>query len=99
MYKRQEKKSTYDVIALDIDNGPEGLTTPANTRLYSREGISKTVTALRAGGVIAYWSATEDKQFCRRLQECGLQVQHRRVYAHGNKGARHMVYLATPERD
>ena len=91
-----EKKSTYDVIALDVDNGPEGLTTPSNTGLYSREGILNTMTALRAGGVIAYWSATEDKPFCRRLQECGLQVQQKRVYAHGHKGVRHMVYLATP---
>lgn len=90
-----ENKNTYDVIALDIDNGPEGLTTPGNTGLYGREGIIATLNALVAGGVVAYWSATEDKPFHNRLSQCGFQVEKHRVYAHGRKGARHVVYLAS----
>lgn len=91
-----ENKNAYDVIALDIDNGPEGLTTPENTALYSREGILMAMDALRPGGFIAYWSATGDRPFRQRLRECGLQVQEHLVYAHGHKGARHMIYLVSP---
>ncbi|MCW8872564.1 MAG: hypothetical protein OQK01_08120 [Xanthomonadales bacterium] len=87
--------ASFDVIALDVDNGPEGLTRDSNDWLYSFAGIAATQRASRPGGVIAYWSAGPDRDFEDSLRRCGLQVEEVRVYAHGNKGARHTIWLAS----
>jgi spermidine synthase len=84
----------FDVIALDVDNGPEGLTRDSNDWLYSLAGIAVAQQALRPGGVLAYWSAGPDGDFRDALRCCGLEVEEVTVYAHGNKGARHTLWLA-----
>jgi hypothetical protein len=50
---------------------------------------------LRPGGVLAYWSAGPDRDFRDALRCCGLEVEEVMVYAHGKKGARHTLWLAT----
>jgi spermidine synthase len=87
--------ASFDAIALDVDNGPEGLTRDSNDWLYSFAGIAAAQKALRPGGVIAYWSAGPDRDFEDSLRRCGLQVEEARVYAHGSKGARHTIWLAS----
>jgi len=87
-------QDSYDVIALDVDNGPEGLTQSSNSWLYSDAGIQSARTALRPGGVLAYWSASEDNSFRSRLRKCGLTVEEVKVFAHGRKGTRHTIWLA-----
>jgi spermidine synthase len=85
----------FDVIALDVDNGPEGLTRDSNDWLYSLTGIAAAQQALRPGGLLAYWSAGPDGDFRDALRCCGLEVEEVTVYAHGNKGARHTLWLAS----
>lgn len=84
----------YDVIALDVDNGPEALSSTGNDWLYSPEGIGCTSESLNQGGVIAYWSATPDPRFARRLRGCGLRVSEKSIFAHGSKGTKHTIWLA-----
>jgi spermidine synthase len=88
-----ERVSQYDIIALDIDNGPEGLTSAENDWLYSPPGIAATRKALRPGGVIAYWSATSDSGFARRLRDTGDEIFEERVHAHGSRGTRHTIWM------
>jgi len=85
----------FDVIALDVDNGPEGLTRDRNDWLYSMAGIESARKALRPGGILAYWSAGPDRDFSDTLRCCGLRVEEAKVHAHGNRGARHNLWLAT----
>ena len=91
------KQSTarFDVIALDIDNGPEGLTRNTNNWLYSLMGVACAQNALKPGGVLAYWSAAKDDDFHDLLKSCGLLVDEVQVFAHGNKGARHTLWMAS----
>lgn len=89
------RRASYDVIALDVDNGPEGLTTSANDWLYSENGIIAAQEALRPGGILAYWSAGPDQAFHDRLRRCGFLVEEVTVFAHGRKGARHTIWLAS----
>ena len=86
--------AAFDVIALDVDNGPEGLTTRENDQIYSLSGILKAAAALNPGGILAYWSAGPDRRFRQRLEQCGLNAEEISVYAHGHKGARHTIWLA-----
>ena len=90
----REHRGCYDVIALDVDNGPEGLTKSNNSWIYSEQGITATMEALKPAGMISYWSVSPDRKFHDRLKRCGLKVEEISVYAHGNKGARHTVWLA-----
>ena len=84
----------YDVVALDVDNGPEALSSNGNNWLYSSEGIGCTRQCLNKNGVLAYWSATPDQKFTKRLCECGLKVSEKHVFAHGSKGTKHTIWLA-----
>jgi len=88
----------FDVIALDVDNGPEGLTKSANDWLYSLSGIAAAQNALKPKGILAYWSADPDPAFRDRLRQCGFMVEEMTVFAHGKKGARHTIWLASVDR-
>ena len=91
----QAQRGYFDVIALDVDNGPEGLTQSANDWLYSTAGIIAAQEALTPDGVLAYWSAGPDQAFHDRLRRCGFLVEEKVVFAHGKKGARHTIWLAS----
>ena len=86
----------YDAILLDVDNGPDGLTRPANDGIYTARGLSDARAALRPGGVLAVWSAGPDASFARRLAIAGFAVDEVRVRARENgKGATHVIWFAT----
>jgi len=91
----RRKRTCFDVIALDVDNGPEGLTRGNNDWLYSEPGIDAAQGALKPGGILAYWSAGPDQAFHDRLRRCGFMVEEVTVHAHGKKGARHTIWLAS----
>jgi len=91
----RKTRGHFDVIALDVDNGPEGLTKSANDWLYSMSGIAAAQNALSSVGILAYWSADPDQAFHDRLRRCGFMVEDVTVFAHGKKGARHTIWLAS----
>jgi len=91
----RRQRACFDIIALDVDNGPEGLTTSSNDWLYSAAGIAAAQDALAPGGILAYWSAGPDQAFHDRLRRCGFLVEEITVHAHGNTGARHIIWLAS----
>ena len=88
-------EAVYDAILLDVDNGPEGLSRPANDRLYDRAGLDAARRALRPGGILAVWSSAPSPAFSRRLRQAGYRVEEHRVRAsRTGGGARHMIWLA-----
>lgn len=87
-------RGCFDVIVLDVDNGPEGLTKRTNDWLYTMSGIVAAQEALSPTGILAYWSADPDPAFHDRLRCCGFLVEEVSVFAHGNKGTRHTIWLA-----
>ena len=85
----------YDAIMLDVDNGPDGLTRPANDGIYSAGGLAAAMHALKPGGTLAIWSAAPDPLFARRLAKAGSAVDEVRVRARDNgKGATHIIWFA-----
>lgn len=84
----------YDAILLDVDNGPDGLTRDANDRLYSERGLAAARGALKAGGILAVWSAAPDHRFARRMADAGFAVEEVAVRARSNgKGPRHVIWF------
>ena len=86
----------FDVILLDVDNGPDGLTRRGNDSLYDAAGLSAARRALRPGGVLAVWSSAPDRAFTARLTRAGFRAEEVKVRANGRRGgARHVIWLAT----
>jgi spermidine synthase len=86
----------FDAIMLDTDNGPDGMLMSENAPLYASRGIGTTVSALRPGGRVVYWSVGDDPKFARALRGAGLTVETLRVRAHDTTGPMHTLYVATP---
>ena len=88
----------YSAILLDVDNGPQALTTRANDWLYSPKGLRAAFAALRPTGVLAVWSPGPDAAFSKRLCEAGFELDEFRVPARGTGkgkgGGRHVVWTA-----
>ena len=86
--------AAFDLILLDVDNGPEAFTLDDNHQLYTDAGIARCRRALKPGGVVAYWSASDDHGFAHRLHCGGFEVEVHRVRARpGGKGSRHVIFL------
>ena len=89
-------KQSYDAILLDVDNGPDGLTRPANDGLYSARGLAAARSALKPGGILAIWSAGPDRAFTQRLKQAGFNVEEVKVRARENgKGPMHTIWFAS----
>lgn len=84
---------TFDVILLDVDNGPVALSSASNQRLYSDQGVRACHQALRAGGVLAVWSSGPNARFERRLEAAGFAVDVLRVAARKGSRARHVIFM------
>ena len=84
----------FDLVLLDVDNGPAALTLDANAHLYTRRGITMVRNALRPGGVAAVWSVGHDVEFANRLQRGGFEVEVHQVSSRpGGKGDRHVLFI------
>ncbi len=85
----------FDVVLLDVDNGPAAFTDLNNTGLYDNAGVAAAHAALRPGGTLAVWSAWEDRKFEQRLRYHGFHVEVARVRARLKKGGpRHTIFIA-----
>lgn len=91
----KEQRGAFDVIMLDVDNGPDALTHEGNDRLYTHGGLDAAKAALKAGGILAVWSAGPDKPFLKRLRSAGFKsVEEVAVRNRGKGGRPDIVWLA-----
>lgn len=54
-----EARSTYDLILLDVDNGPGYLVHDGNVRVYEQSFLARCGDLLNPHGVLVVWSADE----------------------------------------
>jgi len=72
---RSAAAGTYDLILLDVDNGPAALVAKGNASLYSNAGLNAIQNALSAKGRVIFWSAESDARFEGRLRKMGFQAK------------------------
>ncbi len=87
-------RACFDVVLLDVDNGADAMTMASNAVLYSDRGIAAARAAVRPGGILALWAATDDRQFERRLRAGGFDVKRTHIPARLNRGPRHTILIA-----
>lgn len=85
----------YDVVLLDVDNGPDAFTAPQNAWLYGQQGLRAALAALRPGGTMVVWSAWPCPPFEAAMRRAGFHARTQRVYARGaiKKGPRHFLFV------
>jgi spermidine synthase len=88
-------RAAWDAILLDVDNGPEGLTSAANDQLYGDAGLAAAFAALRSHGVLAVWSAAPDREFSARLRRQCRRVEEIRVRARRRRGPARTIWVAS----
>jgi spermidine synthase len=84
----------FDAVLLDVDNGPAAFSGSNNDGLYDDRGIAVAYAALKMDGVLAVWSAREDRKFEQRLRHGRFEVEVERVRGRLKKGGpRHTIFL------
>jgi spermidine synthase len=85
----------YDVVLLDVDNGPGYLVHDGNAALYSTPLLEAARETLRDGGILVIWSAAEASELEQALGRVfGNAVGERyAVPAHG-RACDYFLYLA-----
>lgn len=64
----EARDASYDLVLLDVDNGPGYLVHDANARLYEHDFLRETRRVLRPGGALVIWSAAEAPELTTTLE-------------------------------
>jgi spermidine synthase len=95
----------WDVIVLDVDNGPEALSTPCNAVLYGAHGLARCRDSLAPAGHLLLWAGFEDGDFVERARAAGFSVTRQSLSLPNRSDQAHVLYvlsrapLSAAERD
>jgi spermidine synthase len=87
-----DSKEKYDVICLDIDNGPDWVVIDENHKLYGDAGIYNLIKRMNQSGAISFWSASKSDVFEERLKKWFGSVEVFEV--NQKRGEPDYIYLA-----
>jgi len=87
-----EGTDRYDVVCLDIDNGPQWTVMDSNSALYGDSGLQLVAGRLAGAGTVAVWSAAADADFAASLSRRFGDLRTLRVPV--ARGEPDVVYLA-----
>ncbi len=83
-----EARSTYDLVLLDVDNGPGYLVHDGNASVYEAEFLTRCRELLSHGGVLVVWSASAAPELLAVLRE---------VFGAAEEQAHHVLLQDRPE--
>ncbi|MEO6572944.1 MAG: hypothetical protein ABIP89_03830 [Polyangiaceae bacterium] len=90
----REGKGRFDVVLLDVDNGPAAFSQASNAGLYDNAGLLIVKESLKPGGMLAVWSAWDDRKFEHRLRHHGFTAETHHVRARLKQGGRrHTIFV------
>jgi spermidine synthase len=64
----EAREESYDLVLLDVDNGPGYLVHAANAALYEPPALADARRVLRPGGALVVWSASESPELEESLR-------------------------------
>jgi spermidine synthase len=91
---RGKPGGAFDVILMDVDNGPWALSTRTNRLLWDAKGIATLARTLPVGGTLVVWSSGHEPSFVHRLTDGGFSVAVRNERARGDSGVRQVLFVA-----
>lgn len=72
---RQSAPAAYDLVLLDVDNGPGYLVHDANAGLYEAPALTDARRAARPGGQVVVWSAAEAPELAATMRRVFGEVE------------------------
>ena len=90
-----EASRTYDLVLLDVDNGPGYLVHDANADVYRAEFLTAVRELLNPAGALVVWSANPSQELLAVLREVFGDAEERRVGVHlQGREEDYLLYLA-----
>jgi spermidine synthase len=90
-----EATSTYDLVLLDVDNGPGFLVYDANAGIYERDFLTSVKRILNPGGALVIWSASPAPELVVVMEEVfGTCTEHRYDVLLQERPEQYLLYLA-----
>ena len=91
----EAREASYDLVLLDVDNGPSYLVHDANASIYEPPFLAMLRRILRPGGTVVIWSATEEPGLEHNLREVfdDVEPQHYDVDLQG-RAETYWLYVA-----
>ncbi|GLU28416.1 MULTISPECIES: spermine/spermidine synthase domain-containing protein [Brucella/Ochrobactrum group] len=99
MDRLHQHPSTFDLILMDTDNGPDFLVRHENEAIYSDCGLTVIERALSPSGIASFWSATASSEFENKLAAIDWHWTRQDICLIGGRAdAFHYIYLAEHRR-
>ena len=90
-----EALSTYDLVLLDVDNGPGYLVHPRNEAVYRRDFLEAARSIIDPGGALAIWSANAAPELMSTMEQVfGNCTEHRYDVLLQERPEEYLLYLA-----
>ncbi|ANH38467.1 spermidine synthase [Nocardioides dokdonensis FR1436] len=91
----EARPASYDLVLLDVDNGPGYLVHDANATLYEQPFLATVRAVLRPGGALVVWSASESAALEAALRGVFDEVDVRRHDVQlQERDERYLLYVA-----
>ena len=88
----------FEIIVLDIDNGPEALSSADNAELYGEGGLARCRDSLAPRGHCLLWSGFEDLKFVDRARAAGFFVTQQSIPFPKRTDQAHVIYVLSREK-
>ncbi len=90
-----EATSTYDLVLLDVDNGPGYLVHQANEQVYARPFLEAARRIIDPGGALVIWSASPAPELAADLEAVfGNCTEHRHDVVLQGRAEQYLLYLS-----
>jgi spermidine synthase len=90
-----EATSTYDLVLLDVDNGPGYLVYDANASLYEQDVLASTKRIINPGGALVVWSADPAPELQAVMEKVfGTCTEHRYDVVLQERPTQYLLYLS-----
>jgi spermidine synthase len=90
-----EATSTYDLVLLDVDNGPDHLVHTANAGVYQHDFLAGARRILNPGGALVVWSANPSAELQRVMKQVfGNCTEHRYDVLLQDRQEEYLLYLS-----
>lgn len=90
-----EAEQHYDLILLDVDNGPGYLVHAHNSEVYAVPFLTRLKKTLNPGGVLVIWSASQEPALQEQLEVVfGNATEHAYDVQLGNRPENYFLYLS-----
>lgn len=86
----------WDLVLLDIDNGPSFLVHEGNERLYSAPALGAALDVVTKGGALAVWAAQREPGLLAALSDLAPTEEILLPIAREGRALEYALYLARP---